>query len=190
MCIIGIMVEYYTEAFVLGKSDFREADGIVHLYTEELGKVSARARGLKKTLSKSNAHLEPFNFAQVRLMEMKSGQYQIIDVLPHGDISTRHAKKDQKKYGVLLAMAECIDTMAYELHPDQYLWNIIKRIPQFDIDIATMHRFLLKAFGFDPQYATCMACGSGSPSHFIRDDHAFACGQCASKMRPDGVILI
>lgn len=188
-CIIEGMIEHYTEAFVLDSEDFKEHDGMVHLYTEELGKVSARARGLKKILSKSSAHLEPLNFVRVRLMNMKSGYYQIIDVLPHHEVSVREKKKDVKRCGVLLAMAEFVRRMTYELHPDQYLWNMLKRIAVMDIDEATMYRALLKAFGFDPQYAVCNACQRPEVSHFLHDDHGFYCAQCASKTSMNGVLL-
>lgn len=183
------MIEHYTEAFVLGKEDFKEHDGMVHLYTEELGKVSARARGLKKMVSKSSAHLEPLNFVRVRLMHMKSGYYQVIDALSHEEISVREKKRNAKQCGVLLAMAEFINRMTYELHPDEYLWNMLKRLAGADIDEATMYRALLRVFGFDPQYATCTVCRDREVSHFLHDDHGFYCGRCASKISTDAILL-
>jgi DNA repair protein RecO (recombination protein O) len=183
------MIEYYTEAFVLDKEDFKEHDGMVHLYTEELGKVSVRARGLKKILSKSSAHLEPLNFVRVRLMHMRSGYYQLIDVLPHGEISVREKKGHLEKYYLLLAMAKFIDHMTYELHPDRYLWSLIGRIAVIDIDGPTMYRALLKAFGFDPQYAVCRVCEHPEVRYFLHDDHGFYCGRCASKTSGNGVSL-
>lgn len=188
-CIMKPMVEYYTEAFVLDREDFKEHDGMVHLYTEELGKVSARARGLKKILSKSSAHLEPLNFVRVRLMNMKNGYYQIIDVLPHEEVSVREKKKDIRHCGVLLAMAEFIKKMTYELHPDQYLWNVIKWVAGADVSREAMYRALLRAFGFDPQYAVCNACQHEDVSSFLHDDHGFYCTQCASKMSGNAVLL-
>ena len=184
------MTEYYTEAFVLDRKDFREHDGMVHLYTEELGKVSARARGLKKILSKSSAHLEPLNVVRVRLMHMKSGYFQVIDALPHHEVSVRHKKKSTHNYGVLLAMAEFVDRMTREMHPDQYLWHMIKRLAEVEVDEATMYRFLLKAFGFDPQYAVCNACAYPSVACFSHDDHGFYCHVCASKVGKNTVSLI
>lgn len=188
--ILNDMTEHYTEAFVLDREDFKEHDGMVHLYTEELGKVSARARGLKKILSKSSAHLEPLNVVRVRLMHMKSGHFQIIDVLPHHEVSVREKKKDKKQCEMLLAMATFIDKMTCELHPDHYLWNVIKKIIGIDVDEATMYRFLLKAFGFDPQYAVCNVCQYEKVSCFLHDDHGFYCGDCASKIGANTVSLL
>ncbi|EKD23936.1 MAG: hypothetical protein ACD_81C00140G0001 [uncultured bacterium] len=183
------MTEYYTEAFVLDKEDFKEHDGMIHLYTEELGKVSARARGLKKILSKSSAHLEPLNFVRVRLMQMKSGYFQIIDVLPHHEVSVTEKKKSQQHWGILFAMATFINKMTPELHPDQYLWNMIKKIAGVEVDEATMYQFLLKAFGFDPQYAVCNACQHSDVHYFLHDDHGFYCKGCASNIGSNAVLL-
>lgn len=173
----------------MDQEDFKEHDGMVHLYTEELGKVSARARGLKKILSKSSAHLEPLNFVRVRLMHMKSGYYQIIDVLPHDEVSVRNKKKNVQQCGILCAMAEFVQKMTYELHPDQYLWNMLKRLAEADVSEGVMYRALLQAFGFDPRYATCMACQHPEVSHFLHDDHGFYCRQCASKISGNAILL-
>lgn len=184
------MTEQYTEAFVLDKEDFREHDGMVHLYTEELGKVSARARGLKKILSKSSGHLEPFNFVRVRLMRMRSGYFQIIDALPHHEVSVREKKKGIRQCEMLFSMARFIDRMTCELHPDQYAWHTIKRLVEADADMRTAYRLLLRAFGFDPQYAACVACRCADVSHFLYDDHEFYCAQCASKIGTNTVSLV
>lgn len=183
------MTEHYTEAFVLDTEDFKEHDGMVHLYTEELGKISVRARGLKKILSKSSAHLEPLNFVRVRLLHMKSGYYQVIDAMPHEEISVWGKKEHLEQYYMLLAMAKFINHMTYELHPDRYLWNMIKRIADIDIGEGEMHKGLLKAFGFDPQYAVCQACERPDVQYFLHDDHGFYCEQCASKTSGNGVQL-
>lgn len=184
------MTEYYTEAFVLDKEDFREHDGMVRLYTEELGKVSARARGLKKILSKSSAHLEPLSFVRVRLMQKKTGYFQVIDVLPHHEVSVRGKKRVARQCKILYSMAEFVDRMTRDMHPDLYLWHMIKQLAEVDVDEATMHRFLLKAFGFDPQHAVCGVCTHASVSCFLHDDHGFYCASCASKVGKNAVSLL
>jgi len=45
--------------FVLNRSDFKEVDQIVTLYSWEKGKIQALARGIKKITSKNSAFLEP-----------------------------------------------------------------------------------------------------------------------------------
>jgi DNA repair protein RecO (recombination protein O) len=49
-------------AIVLSRRDFRENDQMIVLYTLEKGKIEALAKGIKKTVSKNAAFLEPFFF--------------------------------------------------------------------------------------------------------------------------------
>ena len=76
---IRVMVEYFTEALVLDKEDSGDLDARIILYTEDLGKITAKAKSVKRITSKLNGHLEPLNFIQVRLVE-KNG-FQIVDAL-------------------------------------------------------------------------------------------------------------
>src|SRR5262249_34335552 len=51
---------YPTEALVLRRIDFGEADRILTLFTPTYGKVRAIAKGLRRTTSRPAGHLEPF----------------------------------------------------------------------------------------------------------------------------------
>src|SRR3989304_6308774 len=50
---------YKTEAIVLKRISVGEADSIFTLYTPNLGKIKAVARGVRKPKSKLGGHLEP-----------------------------------------------------------------------------------------------------------------------------------
>lgn len=56
---------------VLSRRDFREYDQMISLYTKEKGKVEALARGVKKITSKNAAHLEPFCYGMVEIVQGK-----------------------------------------------------------------------------------------------------------------------
>ena len=49
-----------TEAIVLRSIRYGEADRILHLYTPDHGRVSAIAKGARRTRSRFGARLEPF----------------------------------------------------------------------------------------------------------------------------------
>src|SRR3954468_11769915 len=57
---------YSTEAVVLRSIRFGEADRVLHLYTEAHGRVGAVAKGVRKTMSRFGARLEPLS--QVELV--------------------------------------------------------------------------------------------------------------------------
>lgn len=57
-----------TEAVVLGRHDFGEANRWYHLLTPDFGLVVARAQGVRELKSKLNGHLALFGHAQISLV--------------------------------------------------------------------------------------------------------------------------
>ncbi|MFN2162508.1 MAG: DNA repair protein RecO, partial [Candidatus Promineifilaceae bacterium] len=51
---------YRTEAIVLKRSDFGEADRLLTLYSKEFGKIRAIAKGARKPQSRKTGHVELF----------------------------------------------------------------------------------------------------------------------------------
>jgi len=68
-------------AFVLRRNNIRENDQLVSLYTWEKGKVEALARGVKKTISKNAAYLEPFFLIEAEILPKKE-TYQLVKAVP------------------------------------------------------------------------------------------------------------
>jgi DNA repair protein RecO (recombination protein O) len=58
---------YASEAIVLRRTDFGEADRILTLFTPAYGKVRAIAKGARRTTSRLAGHLEPFTRTQLLL---------------------------------------------------------------------------------------------------------------------------
>src|SRR5207237_792018 len=58
---------YSTEAVVLRSIRFGEADRVLHLYTEAHGRVGAVAKGVRKTMSRFGARLEPLSHVELVL---------------------------------------------------------------------------------------------------------------------------
>lgn len=61
-----------TEALVIGSMRLREADRIVTLYTRERGRLSAVAKGVRRTSSRVGGRLEPFSLVHVVLYPGRS----------------------------------------------------------------------------------------------------------------------
>ena len=51
---------YRTEAIVLRRSDFAEADRLLTLFSREYGKIRAIAKGARKPQSRKTGHVELF----------------------------------------------------------------------------------------------------------------------------------
>lgn len=60
---------FRVEAVVLRHSDFGEADRLLTLYTRQLGKTRALAKGARKIASRKAGHIEPFTHVKLQLAQ-------------------------------------------------------------------------------------------------------------------------
>jgi len=105
-------------AFVLRRSDWREYDQIITLYTLESGRVEVLARGVKKILSKNSSFLEPGNLVEAEIIPGKEldhlGSVQPVQIFLNLENSTvlassldvflnfvTHQEKDERAFKLL-----------------------------------------------------------------------------------------
>lgn len=172
------MLELQTKALVLSKETSGEYDAALCLYTEKFGKITARARSIKKPISKSGHHLEPLYFADVRLVEGKGGILRLLDALSYNKAATIAVKNDPQKAGVFLKFINFINEMTYEMHPDEHLWNFLEKIYSNGKTEGQINREALKILGFDPEHASCKFCQKETGLRFLVSDHIFVCQNC------------
>ncbi len=166
------MKEFLTEALVLDVEDSAEFDKFVILYTKELGKVSAKARGARKITSKLTGHLQVLDFTRVRLVE-KNG-FQVADALTF---------KKMERSPESLAAVKFVKEMTFELQSDHDLWNLLKKNKKFS------NKDLLSVLGFNPAFAECGVCSAKKPEIFSKTEQIFLCKRCASKVPKNEIIL-
>src|SRR3954451_17104293 len=96
-----------TEAIVLRSLRYGEADRILHLYTRDRGRVSAMAKGVRRTRTRFGGRLEPFFRLDMVLYEGRSELLTVTSaetVAPHARLR-EHA-------GALDAAARACDAVA------------------------------------------------------------------------------
>jgi DNA repair protein RecO (recombination protein O) len=71
---------FTTEALVIGSMRYKEADRIVTLYTRDRGRLSAIAKGVRRTKSKTGGRLEPFTLARASLHAGRGTLYTVVGV--------------------------------------------------------------------------------------------------------------
>ncbi len=174
------MIEYYTDAIILDKEELNENDSLIYLYTEKLGKVVAKAKGLKKILSKLSAHLEPLNFVKIRLVSGRNGYFQVVDALPHNEEVKEKIKSTPEDLIKFISLAGFIKEMTFELQQDLFLWQVVKKIIETDINEKEAKLFIIKALGFDPKFAQCENCANKDIKYFNKKDHIFLCQPCVN----------
>jgi DNA repair protein RecO (recombination protein O) len=158
-----------TEAIVLRSIRYGEADRILHLYTPEHGRLSAIAKGARRTRSRFGARLEPFFHLRTLLYQSRPPRSDLLTVTSaetldaHGPLRERAATLD--------AAARACDAVARLFEsgdPSPAVFHLLaNELRLLDGDerhagAAAQLAFRLKllvAGGFTPQLAACASCG-------------------------------
>ncbi|MBU1177623.1 DNA repair protein RecO [Patescibacteria group bacterium] len=161
------MPTYRTKGIVIKYSDLRETDRIITVFTANLGKVQAVAKGVRKTLSKLGGHLDLFNIVQLELangrnLETVTG---VQTVTNFSRIRTSLSKTSQVYY-----LTELIDQLVPAEYKDTRLFDLLAstlKILDSDVcDDEITESLLAQAFkvkllqllGFAPQLNQCGQC--------------------------------
>ena len=162
------MEEYVTDAIVLRKEPSGERDGRYIFFTEKFGKITAKAKGSRRIISKLAGHLEPGTMAKVRFID--KGSPQTVDAL-----KSSHVNVSPENLSLLSDLLP--DTQA-----DGELWVRLTRQPFSWADV-------LRTLGWDPRDALCALCGR-TAGWFFMPRQEFLCDACVSKMGKNKISYI
>jgi DNA repair protein RecO (recombination protein O) len=155
-----------TEAIVLRSIRYGEADRILHLYTPGHGRLSAIAKGARRSRSRFGARLEPFFHIRAVLHE---GRSELLTVTGADTVSAHGAVRDHAS--TLDAAARACDSVARlfetsDPHPEVFglLVNELSLLNADPAQARTANGLafrlkLLLAAGIVPQLAACALCG-------------------------------
>jgi DNA repair protein RecO (recombination protein O) len=164
-----------TEAVVLRSLRYGEADRILHLYTPHRGRVSAIAKGVRRTKSRFGGRLEPF-FRLHMVLYVPSRPRS--DLLTVTSAETVDGYPRLREHGAALdSAARACDAVARlfetdEAHPGVFAL-LCNELALLDARAAGARSHathanqlafrlkLLLAAGLAPQLAACAACGEG-----------------------------
>ena len=160
-----------TEAVVLRSLRYGEADRILHLYTPQRGRISAIAKGVRRTKSRFGGRLEPFFRLNVVLYE---GRSELLTVT--GAETVDGYPRLREDGAALDSAARACDAVGRlfetdEAHPGVFAL-LCNELALLDAGAASTHRShathanqlafrlkLLLAAGLAPQLAACASCG-------------------------------
>jgi len=155
---------YQTEAIIIKKTKLGEADRILTLYTPQLGKVQAVAKGVRRPRSKMSGHLELLTHSLVSLARGKNidtvtGTQTINSFLP--------LKSDLKLTSYALYATELVNQFGAENLENQPLFELLlqtlQRLCQGGDNELVLRYFelhLLNEVGYRPQLEHCVSCRS------------------------------
>lgn len=153
---------YKTEAIVLKHIPFGEADRLVTLYTPQLGKVRAVAKGARRARSKLAGHLEPLTRANTLIRRGKT-----LDTISQSETVTSNLllRGDLWRMSCGLYMAELIERFSQENLENPTLYRVL-RDGLLDLSVTKTAELLLRTFelqvlnvvGYRPELERCVEC--------------------------------
>jgi DNA repair protein RecO (recombination protein O) len=150
------------EAIVLRHSDWGEADRLLVLFTRELGKVRAIAKGVRRMRSRKAGHLEPYTRASLVLAKGR-------DLWIVTQASTLEPylalRADLLRTGYTAYVFELMDRFTFEEGENQSLFALLEWVLEHintEADPFLAVRYyemrLLELLGFRPQLFKCTRC--------------------------------
>ncbi|MDP7280959.1 MAG: DNA repair protein RecO [Candidatus Poribacteria bacterium] len=182
---------YHTEAIIIKKTKLGEADHILTLYTPNLGKIQAVAKGVRRPKSKMAGHLELLTHSQLSLargrnLDTITGSQTINSFLP--------LKSDLNLISSALYATELVS---------QFTAEHVENQPLFQLLLETLHQLsqgsnsdlilryfeiqLLNNVGYRPQLQQCISCQlSLSPvtNFFSSSAGGVLCPDCQQSQPP------
>ena len=153
---------YQTEAIIIKKTKLGEADRILTLYTPDLGKIQAVAKGVRRPRSKLAGHLELLTHSLVSLARGRNldtiiGSQTINSFLP--------LKSDLKLTAYALYLAELVNQFTADHMENRPLFHLLLETMQelcqaanSDLLLRYFEMHLLNEVGYRPQLQQCVIC--------------------------------
>jgi DNA repair protein RecO (recombination protein O) len=187
--------ETETDALILRSVDFGESDRILHLLTPDSGRLTAIAKGARRSVRRFGGTLDLFNHLRVRV---DFGRRTTMARLDQARLvqSFDPLRIDPKRFALGCYLLELFDRLA----PEGGNRSDTRRLFDFALDalrtIAVWEpsprlRTLLElraldALGLRPELRDCVRCGASAGLHAEVDFHVAdggaVCGACAPRM--------
>jgi DNA repair protein RecO (recombination protein O) len=182
---------FRVEAVVLRHSDYGEADRLLTLYTRQLGKTRAVAKGARKIASRKAGHIEPFTHVKLQLAKGRDmlilTQADTVDAyqpLREDLILTSHASYVLELLDRFTYQDDTENSALFRLLTDTLSRLASKGDPWLVIRYYDMR--LLDHLGFRPQLFECANCRR----QILPEDQFFSfsaggviCPRCAQGLR-------
>jgi DNA repair protein RecO (recombination protein O) len=157
---------FKTEAVVLRSIRLGEADRVLHLYTEDRGRIGAVAKGVRRIKSRFGGRLEPLSRVKLVLHEGRSD----LCTITAADTVHAHATLRERRESIERATDACDAVLKLfdAAEPNRPAYNLLCHelaLLDSDAQLATFAQALafrmklLLAAGFVPELAACAACG-------------------------------
>ena len=169
-------------ALVLRITDYNDRDSLLTVLTERHGKLTIKARGLRRKNSPLVAPCQLLSYAEFTLFEYR-GMYTINEASSLELF--RPLRSDLTKLSLGTYFAQVAETLSQEDMPNPELLSLVLNclhalsymtLPELQIKAVFEFRSACLA-GYTPDLSGCCSCGNTTPDRF---DVSAGCLECAS----------
>jgi DNA repair protein RecO (recombination protein O) len=153
---------YRTDAIVLRRSEFGEADRLLTVFSPGYGKLQLLAKGVRKTASRKAGHVELFMLTNLLVARGRTW-----DIISQAEIveAYRGLREDLDRTSLAYYLAELTDRFAEEHDPNAPLFELLAltlaQLSHIDDPFLALRYFelhLLGLTGYQPQLFFCVDC--------------------------------
>jgi DNA repair protein RecO (recombination protein O) len=175
---------YRTEAIILKRTDFGEADRLLTLFSKELGKISAIAKGARKPQSRKTGHVELFMRSKFFIAKGRN-----LDIITQAEMVDPHAliREDLMRVSHASYAVELLNRFTVEEDPHPAIYDLLDdTLSRYSVteDLNLVTRYyelrLLSLTGFQPRLYHCVSCGEE-----IQEQDQFFSSELGGVLCPD-----
>ena len=155
---------FRTEAIVMRRTDFGEADRLLTLFSREKGKIKAIAKGARKPQSRKTGHVELFTRATLFVAVGRD-----LGIITQAETVEPHAilRQDLIRATYAAYFVELLDRFIgeddphagiYQLLSDALIWLTVMETAELPLAARYYELRLLNLTGFQPRLFHCVAC--------------------------------
>ena len=171
------------QALVLRVTDYNDRDALLTLLTRDQGKLTVKARGLRRKNSPLVAPCQLLAYGEFTLFEYR-GMYSINEAVSIELFSD--LRRDLTKLSLGTYFAQAAETMSQEDLPNPELLSLVLNclyaltkldIPQAQVKAVFELRSACLA-GYTPDLFGCAGCGNENPDRFDISQGRLECAKC------------
>ncbi len=115
-------IHYRTQAFILKKTDLREADQVFTVFTKDFGKLKILGKAIRKIKSKLRAGVELFYLSEIEFIQGKNHK-TLTDATAIEKF--KNVKQDLEKLEILSQIVENADDLIKGEEKDEDIFNLL-----------------------------------------------------------------
>lgn len=160
------MAMYKAEGIIIKSFNLGEADRILTIYTRQYGKISAVAKGVRKSRSKLRGSTQTLTHAELVLYRGRS-----LDTITQCEAKEMFVgiREDLYRWAYATFMLELLDAMVPEGQPQVVVFvrllvslHLVESLEEPELGALFFAVHLLRLLGYQPQLNVCAACGTTS----------------------------